>query len=235
MRTRKLTEEEIDRLFAFCTKHYVPEYDLQVELVDHLASGIEAQWAEHPDIPFPVALNNTFDGFGIFGFSKIKSQKEKELRRKYRRLLFQYVTDFYKWPKILLTIALSFSLFVIFQITNNVQAVTISISAIVCVSLIAYHVYFFDEFFRIKAQSGRQFLIDNYLKGRLFSVSVAYQATWFICKVVSRINSPHRAEILFAFAFLLVSLTILIYVYFFVIPRKVKEHFTQQFPQFIQA
>ena len=76
MEARKLTEEEIDRLFGFCTKHYVPEYDLQVELVDHLASGIEDQWAENPDIPFPVALNKTFGRFGIFGFSKIKSQKE---------------------------------------------------------------------------------------------------------------------------------------------------------------
>jgi hypothetical protein len=41
METRKLTEDEVDRLFAFCAKHYVPEYDLQLELVDHLATAIE--------------------------------------------------------------------------------------------------------------------------------------------------------------------------------------------------
>lgn len=235
MEARKLTEEEIDRLFDFCTKHYVPQYDLQIELVDHLASGIEDQWTENPDLPFQVALNNTFEQFGIFGFSKIKSQKENELRRKYRRMLFHYVADFYKWPKILLTFALSFFLFVIFQITNNVQAVTISISAVVCVFLIAYHVYFFEKFFGIKPQPGKQFLIVNYLKSRIFSVSVAYQSTWFICKLVSKTNSSHHAELLFVFAVFLVSLTILIYVYFLVIPRKIKEYFTQQFPQFIQS
>lgn len=78
MEIRKLTDDEIERLFSFCAKHYVPEYDLQIELVDHLASGIEEQWLKNPELPFPIALNNTFDKFGIYGFGKIKSQKEKE-------------------------------------------------------------------------------------------------------------------------------------------------------------
>jgi len=37
----KLTESQIEQLFTFTQKHYVDWYDVQTELVDHLANGIE--------------------------------------------------------------------------------------------------------------------------------------------------------------------------------------------------
>ena len=40
-----LTDEQIAALFAFCEKHLVRHYDLQVELVDHLANAIETKMA----------------------------------------------------------------------------------------------------------------------------------------------------------------------------------------------
>mgnify|MGYP000193300158 CR=1 FL=1 len=36
-----ITEVQYESLFAFCRKHYVQYYDVQVELVDHLAEAIE--------------------------------------------------------------------------------------------------------------------------------------------------------------------------------------------------
>jgi hypothetical protein len=44
----KLTIEQIDRLSLFTRQHYVEWYDLQSELVDHLANAIETQWQENP-------------------------------------------------------------------------------------------------------------------------------------------------------------------------------------------
>ena len=44
----KLTQQQIDRLYQFTRQHYVEWYDLQTELVDHLANAIEAQWQENP-------------------------------------------------------------------------------------------------------------------------------------------------------------------------------------------
>lgn len=57
---RTVTQQETEELFKFCREHYVYHYDLQVELVDQLASSIEEQW-------------ETFRKFGIHGFSKTKS------------------------------------------------------------------------------------------------------------------------------------------------------------------
>jgi len=43
-----MTEEQIQKLYLFASQHFVKRYDLQTELVDHLANGIELQWEEQP-------------------------------------------------------------------------------------------------------------------------------------------------------------------------------------------
>ena len=37
MELKKLTSEQIDQLYLFTRQHFVEYYDLQTELVDHLA------------------------------------------------------------------------------------------------------------------------------------------------------------------------------------------------------
>ena len=63
----KLTSEQIERLYLFTRQHYVEWYDLQTELVDHMANAIEAQWQEHPKLSFEEALQKEFKKFGVFG------------------------------------------------------------------------------------------------------------------------------------------------------------------------
>ncbi len=67
----KVNQEQIASLYAFTKKHYVEFYDLQTELVDHLANAIEAQWENNPEIPFEEALQIEFKKFGIFGLPKL--------------------------------------------------------------------------------------------------------------------------------------------------------------------
>ena len=45
----ELTEEQIHELYKFTKKHYVEHYDVQTELVDHLANDIEQVWVEYPN------------------------------------------------------------------------------------------------------------------------------------------------------------------------------------------
>ena len=44
----KLTETQIENLYKFTRQHYVYHYDVQTELVDHLANDIEEIWLETP-------------------------------------------------------------------------------------------------------------------------------------------------------------------------------------------
>tara|TARA_B100000949_G_scaffold96651_2_gene86211 strand:+ start:3582 stop:3746 length:165 start_codon:yes stop_codon:yes gene_type:complete len=53
---QKVNSNQIDRLYRFTREHFVEYYDVQTELVDHLASVIEKQWREDPAIGFENAL-----------------------------------------------------------------------------------------------------------------------------------------------------------------------------------
>lgn len=66
----ELTENQIQQLYKFTEQHYVEWYDVQTELVDHLANGIEHQIGLNPELSFESALNNEFKKFGVLGFLK---------------------------------------------------------------------------------------------------------------------------------------------------------------------
>ena len=107
----KLTLSQIDQLYLFTRQHYVEWYDLQSELVDHIANAIEAQWQQNPNRSFDEALQIEFKKFGVFGFMDVVEKRQAVLVKKYNRLVFQHFKTFFKVPKILLTIVMTFLLF----------------------------------------------------------------------------------------------------------------------------
>ncbi len=75
----QLSKDQIDQLFAFTKRKMVHWYDLQVELVDHLAERIEEEMNADPKLSFDAALAKVYAGFGIFGFAKIVQERSKSL------------------------------------------------------------------------------------------------------------------------------------------------------------
>ena len=83
----KLSDEQIERLYQFTRQHYVEYYDLQTELVDHLANAIEEQWQQNPKLSFENALQIEFKKFGVFGFMDVVEQRQSALNKKYNKLV----------------------------------------------------------------------------------------------------------------------------------------------------
>lgn len=108
----KLSQEQIQELYIFTRKHFVEHYDLQTELVDHLSNGIEEQWQEKPNLTFKEALNKEFKKFGVFGFHDVIAEKTKAMNKRYGKILWRFLKEWFRLPKILLTliIFLSFAL-----------------------------------------------------------------------------------------------------------------------------
>ncbi|PIE98900.1 MAG: hypothetical protein CR961_01445 [Polaribacter sp.] len=75
----KLTAEQIQDLYKFTRQHYVEHYDVQTELVDHLANDIEQICKEKPSLTFTEARDISFKKFGVFGFMEVVEQKQGEL------------------------------------------------------------------------------------------------------------------------------------------------------------
>ena len=114
----KLTASQIDQLFIFTRQHYVEYYDLQSELVDHLANSIEEQWQENPNRSFDEALHIEFKKFGVFGFMDVVEKRQAVLGKKYNGLVWQHFKGFFGVPKIILTIAITLLLFTFIKLST---------------------------------------------------------------------------------------------------------------------
>src|SRR5690554_4986585 len=112
---RRLTNEHIEQLFAFTKKHLVEHYDVQVEVVDHLANAIEAQWKTNPNISFEDALDNEYKKFGVFGFSGLVEQKQAALQNHYWQIIKKEFINFFTVPRIVLSGAFFYGLFLVFS------------------------------------------------------------------------------------------------------------------------
>ncbi len=134
-----LTDQQTDLLFDFVKSKYVDFYDVQVELVDHLASEVEARMADTPGVTFDGALQQVYAGFGIFGFLDVVEQKQAAVMRRNRKLWWQYFIGLFKLPMIIGSLLLAFALYLISTVVSS--DVFIMTNAVM--GLIAYAVSFF--------------------------------------------------------------------------------------------
>ena len=112
----KLTTPQIEDLFKFTRKHFVYHYDVQSELVDHLANDIEEIWKERPQLSFEDARDTSFKKFGIFGFMDVIEAKQKQMNKRYRSILWRFFREWFTLPKVMTTLAVFLSLFMVLKI-----------------------------------------------------------------------------------------------------------------------
>lgn len=97
---RILSEDEIETLFQFAEKKRVRWYDLQIEIVDHLASAIEAEMETNTALTFEQALERVYARFGIFGFARIVQERENNIKLLARKKWRREFLKLFKWPEI---------------------------------------------------------------------------------------------------------------------------------------
>lgn len=231
MAERKLNSEEIENLYEFCYFRSVFHYDVQVEIVDHLATAIEKLWETNPEMPFEEAMYQIGEQFGgDLGFITIKYEKEKALRKKYRRLLWQFVADYYKFPKIMITTLLTLSFYTALFFSENDQWIVISLVSLFFGFSLFYTSYYRRKHFQIKVKEGYSFLLDEIsLKGILYKTFIGFGGV-FIHEARQQINFSTTGSVIFS---AVISLyLVLLYGDCFFIPEKIREHFKEQFPQF---
>jgi hypothetical protein len=239
--TRNLTPEQITDLFAFCEEQGVYHYDVQVELVDHLACAIEQKWEANPGFSYDYAFRSVYNDFEPKSFVRIRREREKELRRKYNRLQWNYIAEFYRLPKIILTIAITFALFLITRFTENDLQVNMIILGAFVVGLILYLSISHPEKRRLDIIRGKSFLLyDHFLMWKWMVVSVCLtpfgllnSLTLLLKEYTNWISYQWVDELaiaIFMSFFFIFSIAITVYT-----PKRIKEDFTNEFPQFVES
>ncbi|WP_177761641.1 hypothetical protein [Flavobacterium sp. I3-2] len=155
---KKLTQEQIDQLFVFTKKHLVEHYDVQVELVDHLANAIEAEWEINPNISFTEALQKEYKNFGVFGFSGLVEQKQAALQNHYWNIIKNEMQSFFTIPKIVISVALFYVLFQFYSKPTTLgEQIWLALEGVLLITTIVIWIY---QYIKIK-KSNKKYLIQS--------------------------------------------------------------------------
>ncbi len=230
---KKVSPKELEELHEFCFFRSVVHYDMQVELVDHLATAIEERWNTNPKLPFQKALEQVDQQFGGHaGFVIIREEKEKAMRKKYRRLLWNFVAAYYKFPKILITFSLFLGIFTALQFFGNDLWIVSSMVIMFFAFSLFYFLYYFPRYVKIKVEAKQSFLLNQItLKG--ITSKTMLLSGGFVSSLSHISQFSMFQSVLFS---TLASLFIvLVYADCFFIPKKIHEHFSAQFPQFVKS
>ena len=139
----KLTKEQIQELYKFTRQHYVEYYDVQTELVDHLANDIEQIWQEQPKLSFEQSRDMSFKKFGVFGFMEVVESRAKALNKKYWKMVWDVFKQFFHIPQIVISITIFLALFYGFQtFTSKYFFIAISVG---CILILGFKLYFLNQ------------------------------------------------------------------------------------------
>jgi len=226
----KLSPTQIDRLYEFTRQHYVEYYDLQTELVDHLANAIEAQWQENPTLDFEEALQIEFKKFGVFGFMNVVEQRQAAMSKKYNKLVWQHFKAFFTIPKVMLTIGLL--LVTYFFIKTFYYQYIFSIAMLVLA--VVLFVALFIENRKIKKQkkeTGKIWLFEQIIFNYGAFSGLLYLPLNF-SNLFSRSEVLPNNYVLFLVAFLIVSFYLVSYIIIKIIPSKAEEYLKETYPEY---
>lgn len=179
-----LTDEQIDYLFKFCEKHYVYYYEVQLELVDHLANAIEAKMAEDKKLSFEDALDKVYKGFGTMGFAPIVAEKQLQVFKISKAAYWKFIKGQFGWPQVLSV--LFFSTLLYYTISWNESAGAILLVGILFYG-IASNLYHQIRLTRKVKKTGKKFALLNFS----FHSNLGFLALYFLLQILSHLDEVH--------------------------------------------
>lgn len=225
----KLNPEQIERLYQFTRQHYVEWYDLQTELVDHLANAIEAQWQENPKLTFEEILQKEFKKFGVFGFMDVVEKRQAALNRKYNGIIWNHFKAFFTIPKIILTTTLvGVTYFVLMNAIYKADIVLVAF-VIILLSFYFFIIYFANKNNKANAATHKKWLLKEIILGRSSIVGMIYLPIQIMLHSEKVLENSLGV---LGISFLLVSLILIEYIMVIKIPKKAEDYLKETYPEF---
>jgi hypothetical protein len=229
----KLTAPQIDHLFTFTRQHYVEWYDLQSELVDHLANAIETQWQEKPKRNFDEALNVEFKKFGVFGFMDVIEKRQAILKKKYNGLVWQHFKDFFGIPKIVLTLVMTLGLYLVLKLSDYREYIFLGIFLVLFI-VIFYEVYKNHKATKKRKQSGeKRWLFEEIIHNYGYFGGILGLPINFMVQMFNHLETYLQNEYwTMGVSFFLASVSLFLFIIFKVIPSKAESYLLATYPEY---
>ena len=223
-----LTKEQIESLYKFTQKEQVKWYDLQSELVDHLAKDIEQIWMLNKDLTFEEVKQKAFSKFGKKGFKNIIKNKQKVLNRFYNKLFCKQFKLFFTIPKIFITISLLFTLFFLIRMLNYNIFFIFSLPMLM---IMVFLVYSFKNYNQVKRKN-KQFLFEDIMIN-LGSFVLFLNAPFQILATYIIINKQTwNFQMEISYTLTVVVMGIIYYILVFELPPKIRAILVKEHPEY---
>ena len=229
----KLSKEQINQLFTFTRQHYVEWYDLQSELVDHLANAIETEWQENPKLTFDEVLNKEFKKFGVFGFMGVVEKRQAVLGKKYNGLVWYHFKDFFGVPKIVLTIAMTLVLFSILKISQYSEWIVMGLYLIL-ILFTFYQIFKNIKFKKEKKQAKQKRWLFEEIINQYggFAGAIIFPLNLFSRMFYHSEQYIDNDYWTLGLSLFLVLFAIVIFIIFKIIPSKAEDYLLATYPEY---
>jgi len=225
---RQVTEDQITDLFAFVRRKRVRFYDLQVELVDHLATGIERIWAKEPEVSFETARDRVYREFGITGFAHVVDARMQSITKQVWREAWSFLLLQLQYPNILRT-------FLVCLIMSNVLVLTENPNFLSLALLFAL-VFFFVGYWIRKPVWHKQkvrFIRSEGVKGAASIIMGSAQLLCYYLPVLLQEMATWGIIFSAISSVLIYGLVCLMYALTFYADLRAKEELAAQFPHLV--
>ncbi len=227
----KITQEQINSLYTFTRQHYVEYYDLQTELVDHLANDIETIWVDQPNLSFEMARDQSFKKFGVFGFMDVVEEKTNALNKYYWKLVWREFVTFFKLPKIIMTLFLIWMFYYIISAVEEKEFILIPLALLIVVIPLIYSYRAYKKTKKRKQLTGKKWLMDSILMqlgGIFYIINCVIQ---FIIPFQN--NKQLSPFYILIFSIIIVSLGIALFVSIKIVTPNLQEKLVKEQPDYL--
>jgi hypothetical protein len=205
---------------------------VQSELVDHLANDIEDIWQAQPNLSFQDARDTSFKKFGIFGFMDVIEAKQKQMNKRYRKILWRFFREWFTMPKLAVTSSTFLIIFFFFKLPHSKYIV---LGALLCLAI-------FDLTRQYRSRKKQQKKTKKKEKIFLLESMIGETRNGFSgVAFVNLFNFIHLSRVSFNslenhwLLLLSLSVTLLIlmfYVTAYLIPQKAEELLIETYPEY---
>ncbi|MDO4783055.1 MAG: hypothetical protein Q4A09_07565 [Capnocytophaga felis] len=224
---KTVTPKQIERLYEFTRQHYVEYYDVQTELVDHLANAIETHWKTHPNDDFETVLQKEFRKFGVFGFMDVLEEKMKQMSKRYNRMLWQKTKEFFTIPKIILTLCIGIVIYLLLSLLGNINII---VPVFFLTILIVFIVFSIKNRCLFKQKNEKKWLLEDTiikLNNYSFILFLFFQMLFQF-----REDLPQSKPFLVIYAAFFTFAIITMYVATFHIPKNKEKYLSEIYPEY---
>lgn len=228
---RRITKPEIEKLHKFTRKHYVEYYDLQTELVDHLANGMEARWEVNPHLGFDENLQLEFKKFGIFGFSDVVGKRRVAMEKKYFKLVWEeMLSELSKTKSLFFLLLLTGIAVYLQQFENGYRLLSYIVGGIGIIGLVYFMISHFSRKKKEKKE-GKIFLLEVIIE-KAAGIQTGLLIPYYIFAILRDADVVLNNLFVSFILALLVSFTALVvYIALVVLPKKKEEILEKVYPE----